>query len=137
MKTLITILFIDFTIILFSQNTASIEFGSGPDCRGNSGICTFAVNSSKSNSNMEIIYTKNNNELIFVIYKSKIENSSKLKLTNNELEKGFYLYSFDEDFILPIKVLNQLNITEKTKIKQGNYLVKEQGNSLILKLKLE
>ncbi len=135
MKTLFTYILILFSFLLYAQKNANITFGHGPDCRGNSGTCTFEVSQNKTQSNTQLSFNKDNNELTLVIAKTDI--ASKLKLTNNKLEKGFYLYSFDENFKLPAEALTLLNITNKTKIKKGDYLVKEKDNNLIMTVKLE
>ncbi|MCF6307264.1 MAG: hypothetical protein L3J09_04840 [Flavobacteriaceae bacterium] len=135
MKTLFTYILILFSFLLYAQKNATVTFGHGPDCRGNAGTCTFGVSQNKANSNTQLSFDAKNNELILVI--TKTDTASKLKLTNNQLEKGVYMYSFNEDFELPTTVLNQLNITDKTKIKKGDYLVKDKGESLLIKVKLE
>ena len=127
---LITYLLIGFQTILFSQQTktnltANITLGHAPDCRGSQGICTFqTLNNNKSTSNTQVRFNKENNELILVLSKTTLDKTNKLKLLSNKLEKGFYLYTFDEEFILSKELKDALNIKELTKIKQGDYLVK-------------
>ncbi len=120
------------------QNTtlnATIVFGHGPDCRGYSGICSFqSISNKKAEANTQISFNRESNKLTFIVLIK--DTVTKLKITNNELEKGFYLYNFEEDFVLPREILNNLGITNATKIKKGNYLVKEEDDKLIMKLKL-
>ncbi len=136
MKTLLTYIFIGYTAIALSQNVAQrqLTFGQGPDCRGNQGICSFSA-AGKTIANTQLSYDAKNNLLILVI--AKTDTASKLKLTQNKLEDTLYLYNFDENYDLPDDILNLLGITGKTKIKKGNYLVKDAGDILIMKLKLE
>ena len=138
-KTLITFLMIGFTTILFSQNvTINAKTNwNGRMCNGGHGMCYIESTSNKSTSNTTLTFNKENKELILEISKIKLDDTSKLKLTNNELEKDFYLYTFDNDFELSIEIKNSLGITNLSKIKKGNYLITEKGNYLIIKLKLE
>lgn len=143
----ISILVLIFHIIpnqVFSQQTnktnltANITFGHAPDCRGSQGICTFqTLSSNKSISNTKTSFNKESNELTLVLSKTTLDQTSKLKLLSNELEKNFYLYTFDKDFILPKEIKDVLNIKKVSKIKQGNYLVKVIKDQIIMKLKLE
>jgi len=129
--------------LIFSQiqnqtlNT-EMEFGHAPDCFGSQGICTFkTLSNKKSISNTQVSFNKENNELILVLSNTTLDETNKLKLLSNELEKDFYLYTFDEDFILSKELKEALDIKELTKIKQGNYLVKVIKDQIIMKLKLE
>lgn len=130
---------IGFTTILFSQNvTINAKTNwNGRMCNGGHGMCYIESTSNKSTSNTTLTFNKENKELILEISKIKLDDTSKLKLTNNELEKDFYLYTFDNDFELSIEIKNSLGITNLSKIKKGNYLITEKGNYLIIKLKLE
>ena len=118
-KTIITFLLIGFTTILFSQ-TKSINANTsytGLNCRGNSSApCAVDYVPNKSLSNTQISFNNENNELIFIISKAKIDTTSKSKLLDNKLEKDIYLYSFDEDFILSDEIKTSLGIKEYTKI---------------------
>lgn len=137
-KTIITYLLIGFTTILYAQNTIKANSSwTGRLCNGGHGMCHINTTNNEATANTQLILNQDQNELTLVISKTKIDHTSKLKLTNNELETDFYLYNFDESFELPNDLLNALGITNFTKIKKGNYLVKEQGDSLIIKLKLE
>jgi len=140
-KQLTTLLLIGFTAILFSQTTirANVSFGIGPDCRGNQGTCTFAIggNNKSNTTNTTINYNKENKELILTFDNINLETENKSKLLNNKLEKDFYLYKFDKIFVLPQDILIALGIKNQTKIKQGNYLVKIKGDTIIMTLKLE
>jgi len=141
---LITYILIGFVSITFAQQanrsnlTTNITFGHAPDCKGFQGICTFkTIKSNKSNSNTQVNFNKENNELTLVLSKTTLDETNKLKLLSNKLEKDFYLYTFDNDFILSKELKEALNIKELTKIKQGDYLVKVIKDQIIIKLKLE
>ena len=138
-KQIITLILISFTTILFSQNvTINAKTNwSGRMCNGGQGMCHIDSNSSESESNTKISFNKKSSELTFIMSKTKLDNTSKLKLTNNVLEKDFYLYTFDEDFLLPAEIKDALNIKKLSKIKQGNYLVKVINDQIIIKFKLE
>jgi len=130
---------------LFAQETfkkslnTNITFGHAPDCLGFSGICAFQTESnSKTKNTTQMQYVAVNKELILVFAKSSLEKTNTAKLLNNELEKGYYLYAFDEDYVLPDNIKTALNISKQlTHIKKGSYLVKEVNNQFIMKLKLE
>lgn len=142
-KQILIILLISFTALLYSQTQSKTIINanlnlSGLHCDnkpplGPCGITT----TNKSTSNTQISFNKDNNELTFVFSKTTLDITNKSKLLNNELEKGFYLYTFDEDFILSKELKEALNITILTKIKQGSYLVKVIKDEIIMKLKLE
>ena len=99
--------------------------------------CTIDYVSGKAASNTTISFDKENNELIFKMAIAKIDNASKTNLLNNKLEKDFYLYTINEKFDLPFDIKKELGINNLTKIKTGNYLVKKQGDFLVMRLKLE
>jgi hypothetical protein len=140
-KTILTYLLIGFQTILFSQENKTINANSswnGLHCRGaSSAPCTIDYVSNKAQSNTIISFDKENNELILKISISKIDSTSKAKLLNKELEKNFYLYTIDEKHVLSADIKNMLGITDFTKIKTGNYLIKEQHDFLTMILKLE
>ena len=141
-KQILIILLISFTTLLYSQNqnktvNTVLEFGHAPDCRGSQGSCTFKTSTNKSSANTQVSFDKENNELTFIFSKTNLEETNKLKLLSNELEKDFYLYTFDEDFILSNDIKKALNIKDLSKIKKGNYLVKVNKDQIIMKLKLE
>ncbi len=118
--------------------SADITFGHAPDCMGFSGICTFQTESSgKTEMTTQMQFNAENKELILVLPKASLEALNTAKLLNNELEKGYYLYAFEEDYVLPNNIKTVLNITKLTQIKKGSYLVKEINNQFIMKLKLE
>jgi len=137
MKFKLTALFILFTTILLSQNILNINSNwNGRHCNGGVGLCAIDI-SSKTQANTQMTYNSEHNELTLIISKTKLGSENKLKLTYNKLEQGFYLYEFDENFRLSNEILSQLNIKFKTKIKKGNYLIKETQNNFILITKLE
>jgi len=126
---------------LFSQTygktiNADLDF-NGKMCNGGFGVCYMNPITNKSTSNTKISFDKESNELTFIFSKTTLDTTNKSKLLKNELEKNFYLYTFDEDFILSKQIKEALNIKELTKIKQGNYLVKVIKDQIIMKLKLE
>jgi len=139
-KQVITLLFISFTAILVAQTTirANVSFGHAPDCWGNQGTCAFTTgDNNKSNTNTTIVYNKENKKLILTFNNTNLEIDNKSKLLNTKLEKNFYLYNFEEDFVLPQDILSALGVKNQTKIKQGNYLVKIKRDEIIMTLQLE
>jgi len=143
------IILISFFILnyqfLFSQKNkitilanANVSFGRNySNCRQPGNFCEFKTSTNKSTANTQVSFDKENNELTFIFSKTNLEETNKLKLLSNELEKDFYLYTFDEDFILPNDIKKALNIKDLSKIKKGNYLVKVNKDQIIMKLKLE
>lgn len=142
------ILMLIFSIIptqIFSQKSKKIftinaETSIGrnlSDCRHPGSFCGFKTTTDKSTANTQVSFNKESNELTLVFSKTTLEQTNKDKLLNNKLEKDFYLYTFNQDFILPKEVKDALNITKFSKIKQGNYLVKIVKDKIIMKLKLE
>lgn len=136
-KTILTYLLIGFTTILFSQtqskSTKSLDIGLGDGTP-----CTnmgFGCQTNKTTAQMR--FDKENNELTLVFSKTSLDTDNKAKILSNELEKDFYLYSFDIDYALPNEIVTALDIKGFSKIKHGDYLVKVQGDQIILKLKLE
>ncbi len=126
---------------IFSQTqnkTIDVDVSwNGKMCNGGHGMCYIDSSTNKTTSNTKIIYNKESNELTLVLSKTTLDETNKGKLLSNKLEKDFYLYTFDEDFILSKELKEALNITKFSKIKQGNYLVKIIKNQIIMKLKLE
>jgi hypothetical protein len=106
-------------------------------CNGGHGMCYIESASNKSTSNTQVSFDKESEELTFIFSKATLDIPNKSKLLSNKLEKDFYLYSFDEDFILSKELKEALKITKLTKIKQGDYLVKIVKDKIIMKLKLE
>ncbi len=142
-KTLLIYLSICFTTIVLSQNknkTINVSTDlSGLHCDNKppNGPCGISYPKNKSSANTQVGFDKENNELTFIFSKTNLEETNKLKLLSNELEKDFYLYTFDEDFILSNDIKKALNIKDLSKIKKGNYLVKVNKDQIIMKLKLE
>lgn len=139
-KQLITLLFIGFQTFLFSQKSISANVNMGrnySDCNHPGSFCGVDSNTTKSNANATITYNNEKNELTFIFSNTTLDTTNKSKLLNNKLEKDFYLYTFDEDFILPKEIKDALNIKNLSKIKKGNYLVKIVKGQIIMKLKLE
>ena len=140
----IGILVLIFNLIpiqIFSQTysktiNADLDF-SGKMCNGGFGVCYMNTTANKSTANTQISFNKESNELILMFSKTTLDQTNKGKLLNSKLEKDFYLYTFDEDFLLSKELKEALNIKELTKIKQGNYLVKVIKDQIIMKLKLE
>ncbi len=131
---------ISFQTVLFSQQNKSMSADidwNGTMCNGGQGACYINTSSNESESNANISFNKENKELIIVLDNAKLDTENKSKLLNNELEKGFHLYTFDTDFILSNEIKTALDIKEFTKIKQGNYLIRVIDDSIIIKLKLE
>jgi len=143
------LILISFFIIsyqsLFSQKNkttpianANVSFGRNySNCRQPGSFCELNVSNNKSISNTQISFNRDSKELTLVLSKTTLDQTNKLKLLSNKLEKDFYLYTFDEDFLLSKELKEALNIKELTKIKQGNYLVKVIKDQIIMKLKLE
>ena len=94
-------------------------------------------NTDKNTANSKITYNTKTNELTITILKSKTEKQELNKLKTKQLEKGFYLYTVDKEFILPQEIIKQLDIKNKTKIAKGDYLVKDKGNVFEIVVKLE
>lgn len=140
-KGILVLLFGVSTTQLFSQTqnktaNATINF-NGLHCNNIPplGPCGITV-TNKINSNTVISYNKVQNELTFTFSTTTLDTETKNKLLNSKLEKNFYLYTFDEDFILSEELKIKLNIQKFSKIKKGNYLIKIIGNQIIMKLKL-
>ena len=140
----IVIITLCHTNLIFSQQTnktnlnLSITFGHAPDCRGSQGVCTFkTLSCNKSTSNTQVSFNKERNELTLILSKTNLDETNKLKLLSNKLEKDFYLYTFEENFVLPTEIKQALNIKNLSKIKKGDYLVKVIKDQIIMKLKLE
>lgn len=130
-----------FTNIIFSQTqsktiNADTDW-SGHMCNGGHGMCHIDSSTNKTTSNTQVSFDKENKELTFIFSKTTLDQTNKGKLLNSKLEKDFYLYTFDEDFILSNDIKDALNIKNLSKIKQGNYLVKIVKDKIIMKLKLE
>ena len=140
---LILILVMSFiTKTLYAQNTKTIQTNVGfgrnlQDCRHPGSFCGMQTNTNKTTANSQITYNNKTNELTITILKSKTEKQELIKLKTNQLEKGIYLYSVLDDFMLPKEILKQLGIKNKTKIVKGDYLVKDKGNVFEIVVKLE
>lgn len=138
MKKTLYILALSFQTLLFAQTqkiNVNTDFGHAPDCNGYQGICAF--HSSNKKTNTKLSYDASKNELTITIVKDKLTEINRQKLTNNKLEDGFYLYRFDENYVLPTEIISKLNIKDKKQIKKGQYLVKETDTILTLIIQLE
>lgn len=118
--------------------TATVKFGKWTDCERTGGICTFnTTTGGKKNSTTQVQFNAVNNELILTFTKNSLQQQNNLNVLKNKLEKGYHLYAFTEDYIVPKNIKEALSITNVTKIKKGNYLIKEVEGQFIMKLKLE
>lgn len=139
-KLILTYLMIVLQTMLFSQTSsyANINFGHAPDCVGYSGICAFqSTGTMKSSANTELIFNIEESEISLIFDKKELDEANKSKLLDNEFKKGSYLYNLDTDFNLPDQLKKDLNIKLFKKVKQGNHLVKVEGDFIIMKLELE
>lgn len=139
-RTIIIFLILIISINCFAQNKAyaNINFGHAPDCRGNSGACTFQTLQQKNESNRELTYDSKTHELILIFKQDELSLENKTKLLHQELEQDLFLFKIDNDFDLTNDLKNRLNIEQKYYlVKQGYYLVKVKDNQIIMKLKLE
>lgn len=140
-KQIVTLLLI--SLLSFSQNyqvqSVQIGLGYGPNCGGSGFGCDFLLqtNAAETAANAKVSYDKEHHELLLIFDHTKLNFENKSKLLDNKLENNYYLYVVEQDFTLPVAVLEALTIEGIGVIKKGNYLVKVFGNQISIKLKLK
>ena len=139
MKKIITVLLLISAINVFSQQkriNGDLELGHAPDCRGNSGICTFHTSNNKSKSETQLTYQPKTRELLIVLDKQKLGQDNTDKLLTEQRTKGKMQYRFTYNNPLPPDVIQQLGLKGKVYIKKGTYPVVVTKDAYLLRVKL-
>ncbi|WP_290700713.1 hypothetical protein [Lacinutrix sp.] len=118
-----------------------LKFGKYTDCLRPGGICTFNVNSNKSQTNTTATYNKDNT-VTLIIDRTKITKEDEVKIFGKQLDDVFkvneLVFVMDENFVLEKEIKSSLKTPEQvTKLAKGNYPIQITKETITITIKLE